>query len=233
MPPGANFTEEELSILSDVDLNDSRDMLQNIPSNASILFPHDIPCSSPLVPNSYSINQKEDQSPSVVENIPGNTPIQHNNIEGGCDITPVPSPYSSFASSPINFELNDSPVVASPATDINDITFSPSSNIKPRKRISCAKKDKGSLRQRFQNKWKDQERKYNVNRGLKYVSRNGRVHGKKIMKSPCPATCRKKCSEKITENIRQRIFDTFWSLGDHSRQWDFLARYAVKAEKKE
>ncbi|XP_037300938.1 uncharacterized protein LOC119191153, partial [Manduca sexta] len=52
------------------------------------------------------------------------------------------------------------------------------------------------------------------------------------MKTSCPVTCRKKCSEKLTEDIRQRIFDMFWSIGDHSRQWDFLARYAVRAEKK-
>lgn len=137
LPPDANFTEEELSILDDVDLNDSKDVLQNIPSNASILFPDDIPCSSPWVSNSDNRTQKGDRSPSFIENT------------------------------------------------------------------------------------------------LEYVSRNGRVHGKRIMKTSCPVTCRKKCSEKLTEDIRQRIFDMFWSIGDHSRQWDFLARYAVRAKKKD
>ncbi|KAH9643194.1 hypothetical protein HF086_012856 [Spodoptera exigua] len=235
LPPDANFTEEELSILDDVDLNDSKDVLQNIPSNASILFPDDIPCSSPwLSTGDHNRTQNGDRSPSVIENTPGNSPIQSNFIiENYCDITPVPSPYNSFAPSPVNFELFDSPAVTTPASDINDITYSPCNNDKRRrKRISIAKKDKGRLRERFQKKWKDQERKYNVNRGLEYVSRNGRVHGKRNMKTSCPITCRKKCSEKLTEDIRQRIFDRFWSIGDHSRQWDFLARYAIRAEKK-
>ncbi|CAF4819823.1 unnamed protein product [Pieris macdunnoughi] len=223
LPPDANFTEEELSILDDIDLNDSKDVLQNVPSNASILFPDDIPCSSPWVSNVDNRIQKGDRSPSVIENTPDHSPFQNRIIENYCDITPVPSPYNSFAPSPVNFQLIDSPAVASPASDINDITYSPSNIAKSRKRISQAKKDKGRLRERFHKKWKDQERKYNVNRGLEYVSRNGRVHDKKIMKSSCPATCRKKCSEKLTENIRQRIFDMFWSIGDHSRQWDFLA----------
>ncbi|KAH9643177.1 hypothetical protein HF086_010629 [Spodoptera exigua] len=235
LPPDANFTEVELSVLDDVDLNDSKDVLQNIPSNASILFPDDIPCSSPWLSNGdHNRTQNGDRSPSVIENTPGNSPIQSNFIiENYCDITPVPSPYNSFAPSPVNFELFDSPAVATPASDINDITYSPCINDKGRrKRISIAKKDKGRLRERFQKKWKDQERKYNVNRGLEYVSRNGRVHGKRNMKTSCPITCRKKCSEKLTEDIRQRIFDRFWSIGDHSRQWDFLARYAIRAEKK-
>ncbi|KAF9411132.1 hypothetical protein HW555_009994 [Spodoptera exigua] len=225
LPPDANFTEEELSILDDVDLNDSKDVLQNIPSNASILFPDDIPCSSPwLLNGDHNRTQNGDRSPSVIENTPGNSPIQSNFIiENYCDITPVPSPYNSFDPSPVNFELFDSPAVAAPASDINGITYSPCNNDKRRrKRISIAKKDKGRLRERFQKKWKDQERKYNVNRGLEY--RN--------IKTSCPITCRKKCSEKLTEDIRQRIFDMFWSIGDHSRQWDFLARYAIRAEKK-
>lgn len=178
LPPDANYTEEELSILDDVDLNDSKDVLQQIPSNVSILFPDDIPCSSPWVPNGdHNKTQDGDRSPSVIENTPGNSPIQSNFItENYCDITPVPSPYNSFAPS-----------------DINDITYSPCNNDKRRrKRISIAKKDKGRLRERFQKKWKDQERKYNVNRGLEYVSRNGRVHGKRNMKTSCPVTCRKK-----------------------------------------
>lgn len=190
MPPGANFTENELSILDDVDLNDTRDLLQNIPSNASMLFPDDIPCSSPLVSDINNRHQLRDQSPSIIENTPGNSPIHINSIENDCDITPVPSEYNSFAPSPTNFEFIESPAVATPASDINDITYSPSNIVNCRKRSSARKRDKGRLRERFEKKWKDQERKYNVNRGLEYVSRNGRNHDKRIMKPPCPTNCR-------------------------------------------
>ncbi|XP_050672766.1 uncharacterized protein LOC126970716 [Leptidea sinapis] len=80
--------------------------------------------------------------------------------------------------------------------------------------------------------WKDEVRKQNVNRGLQYISRNGKVHNKKLLKPSCPTTCRKKCYEKISGETRSKIFKTFWDIGDHSRQWDFLTKYATKEIKK-
>lgn len=56
------------------------------------------------------------------------------------------------------------------------------------------------------------------------------INAKKKMGAPCK--CRNKCSEKIDEETRKRIFDEYWSLGDHSRQWGFVARFIVISDKK-
>ncbi|XP_060802038.1 protein tramtrack, beta isoform isoform X4 [Amyelois transitella] len=79
---------------------------------------------------------------------------------------------------------------------------------------------------------KDEIRKRNANRGLPYVSRNGKVRSQRLLKPPCPATCRRKCYKKISEEDRLKIFKKFWDIGDHSRQWIFLTKYASKHTKK-
>ncbi|XP_022823359.1 uncharacterized protein LOC111354251 [Spodoptera litura] len=52
LPSGANFIQEELSILDDIDLEDTDILLQNLPSNSSI-FPNDIPEFSPTPDNKH------------------------------------------------------------------------------------------------------------------------------------------------------------------------------------
>lgn len=150
------------------------------------------------------------------------------------DDTPMPSPYVDFcpATYCVDTYCLDSSV-STPATYVTD-TDSPvtTPTSRNRKRISGTKKDKGRQRERFMKEWKDEVRKWNVNRRLQYTSRNGKVYNKKLLKSPCPSTCRKKCSEKISEENRANVFKMFWNIGDHSRQWDFLTKYATKNMKK-
>lgn len=38
----------------------------------------------------------------------------------------------------------------------------------------------------------------------------------------CTEKCRYKCHEKIKEEERKQIFNSYWSLGSHERQWDFI-----------
>jgi len=52
----------------------------------------------------------------------------------------------------------------------------------------------------------------------------------KKMGAPCK--CRNICFEKIDEKTCKSIFDKYWSLGDHSRQWHIVARYVVISDKK-
>jgi len=41
-----------------------------------------------------------------------------------------------------------------------------------------------------------------------------------------------KCSEKISEETCKELFSYYWSLGDKSRQWNFVARYVKILDKK-
>lgn len=47
-----------------------------------------------------------------------------------------------------------------------------------------------------------------------------------------PCKCKLKCYNKVSEYLRRIIFNEYLSLGDHSRQWDYIARYARTSEKK-
>lgn len=232
--------------------------LSDLPSNLSI-FSNDI-CEFSPVPNKKDFTEEPCNitgtlvpKPSEIEDSQANTPnqsfcenmnilnfnVKENPSTSNCHEkinydTPMPSPYFDFCPESLCVDaycLDSS--VSTPATYGND-TDSPVSTptSRSRKRISGTKKDKGRQRERFMKDWKDEVRKRNVNRGLQYTSRNGKVHNKKLLKSPCPATCRKKCSEKISEENRAKIFKMFWNIGDHSRQWDFLTKYATKHMKK-
>lgn len=43
------------------------------------------------------------------------------------------------------------------------------------------------------------------------------------MKLPCGNKCRIKCSEQINEEERQKLFDSYWALGDIAQQWQFIS----------
>ncbi|KAF9420934.1 hypothetical protein HW555_002917 [Spodoptera exigua] len=180
----------------------------------SSIFPNDIPEFSPTPDNKHFTEEPSNNigtcylltlhrhnfEPNIKEN-----PSTSNYYEKSDDDTPMPSPYIDFCASPICVDvlyLDNS--VATPATQVND-TDSPVST-PTFQRHRCLKD------------WKDDVRKRNVNRGLHYISRNGKVHNKKLLKPSCPTT--------------SKIVKTFWDIGHHSRQWDFLTKYATKAMKK-
>ncbi|XP_064072414.1 uncharacterized protein LOC113393037 isoform X1 [Vanessa tameamea] len=83
----------------------------------------------------------------------------------------------------------------------------------------------GRKRQHRHGEWKDVKRKYLKNLGKEYLSRNGISRDAKTLKNPCPATCRLRCSEKINAQEREHILKWFWQLGDHSKQWDYIASH--------
>ncbi|KAJ8718901.1 hypothetical protein PYW07_016457 [Mythimna separata] len=78
--------------------------------------------------------------------------------------------------------------------------------------------------------WLDEKRKFNVNRGLEYMSRSGKLRQQRKIKTACK--CPKKCFEKIKESARCTIFKNYWEIGDHTRQWDFITKYVSRLDKK-
>jgi hypothetical protein len=47
----------------------------------------------------------------------------------------------------------------------------------------------------------------------------------------CNLNCRLKCVDKVSDEFRKILFADYWALGDHSRQWDFIARYVKVSNK--
>jgi len=69
----------------------------------------------------------------------------------------------------------------------------------------------------------DVKRKKLLNSGQKHFSRNGKKKAKE-MGPPCPLSCRLKCSSKVNEEERKLLFNLYWALGDHTRQWDYISK---------
>lgn len=40
-----------------------------------------------------------------------------------------------------------------------------------------------------------------------------------------PCKCNKKCAEKFTTEQRESIFQTFYQLGNHEHQWQYIVRH--------
>ncbi|CAG4946020.1 unnamed protein product [Colias eurytheme] len=128
-----------------------------------------------------------------------------------------------------NSTIPDSPTASlSNVEDIASPPSTPSSSSSKQKR-SDVMKEKSRKIHRLESK--DNQRKYRVNRGLEYISRKGKVNPRKKLKPPCPQSCRQQCYNKISEESRQKIFDLFWSIGDHRRQWEFITKYIEKVPK--
>jgi len=78
--------------------------------------------------------------------------------------------------------------------------------------------------------WKGVKSKTELNLGLEHKNRSGKNKIAKTMGLPCK--CRMKCFDKISEDNRKTVFTEYWGLGDHVRQWDFIARCVRIQEKK-
>ena len=56
------------------------------------------------------------------------------------------------------------------------------------------------------------------------------MRAERRMKSPCGQKCRLKCSTKIDEETRRTIFDSYWDLGELSKQRQFVANSITPIE---
>ncbi|CAB3241243.1 unnamed protein product [Arctia plantaginis] len=237
LPPSASLVAEEMSFINQViDFSDPDDIfdvtpsvenlyrnLSNIPSD----FDSCTSCSNVQTVTAivHNVQEREPCELAPISELIVSKPNNfcQDEIES---ITLMPSPSVSFSSTCPQTE-REIDTFSHIDSDYTDTPLSSPANIK---RKSQKKKDTGRLRERFQNKWLDNKRKYNLNRGLEYMSRTGKTHEKKEMKAACK--CPRKCSEKIEETARYETFKKFWELGDHTRQWDFITKYVSKLEKK-
>lgn len=127
-------------------------------------------------------------------------------------------------------ELCDIPSVNSLISVSVSEPETPNTHVVNRKRTF--KQDPGKKRKRHVNQWTDIRRKFLKNSGQKHISKKGKEMPAKTMKSSCPLTCKLKCSIHFKEEIRQLIFDKFWKLSDHSKQWEYINKFTKKVEKR-
>lgn len=106
------------------------------------------------------------------------------------------------------------------------------SETKTKKRKIIPKEKLTRKRTRNKEEWIDVKSKTKFNFGEEHLNRSGKLKEAKQMGQPCKLTCRYKCVEKVSDEIRKKLFTDYWKLGDHSRQWDFIARY-IKLSNKE
>ncbi|XP_041968420.1 uncharacterized protein LOC121725482 [Aricia agestis] len=120
-----------------------------------------------------------------------------------------------------------------PGTSLLSIQSPPSVASTTRSRINNNenKKDKGRGRRVHKDQWKDVKRKLNRNTGKCYFSRDGTERPGRIIKAFCNK-CKFHCPQKFTDELRKKIFDSFWSIGNNVRQWDFISKYCKKINKR-
>lgn len=78
-------------------------------------------------------------------------------------------------------------------------------------------------RQRNMNEWKQVISKRLKNSGQEYTTKRGKIVAAKSILPPCPDKCRLSCSTKVSSEDRNTMFQSYWELGTHMRQRDFLA----------
>ncbi|KAF9406807.1 hypothetical protein HW555_012946 [Spodoptera exigua] len=79
--------------------------------------------------------------------------------------------------------------------------------------------------------WIDTKRKLLQNLGKKHLSRKGKEQKGKDMRPSCD-NCKFKCDTKISEESRKQVFDLFWGLGNHVKQWEFIGKYTKRHMKR-
>lgn len=85
-------------------------------------------------------------------------------------------------------------------------------------------------RRRCPENWIDIKRKYLVNSGQQYISRNGKIRNKVELRPIFLTSCKFKCFEKFNTVTRQNIFNNFWALADHTRT--FINKFTKKINKR-
>lgn len=167
-------------------------------------------------------------------------------IEPSFDMTPMPSPNNDFlkyvacTSTPLfsnvsNCEADNNCSSSSSRANtplLSNVSSQDSSVCSSNESTPSSSKIIGRKRRRRRDEWKDIKRKCLKNMGKAYLSRNGVQRDGKILKQPCPVTCRLKCFQKFDAQQRERIFNSFWRIGDHCRQWDYIVNHTEVGDTK-
>ena len=125
--------------------------------------------------------------------------------------------------------------IKTPSKQTNITSKSPQVRVTPHKDASYkSPKRKKLFRKRIakQKEWKSQIRKENRARGKAYVGKLGKSFTARAVQPVDCSKCRLKCSEKIEEEQRQIIFETYWELGDYSKQRHFICTHVEQNEPK-
>ncbi|XP_022824803.1 uncharacterized protein LOC111355254 [Spodoptera litura] len=229
LPASCTFNESDwnnLKELVDEELSSDRNLVQEE------LHSFNIPSVRPC--NSLIIEESPEQSSSVIMDSRETTPVPSPKLNFGSPI-PSTSPPRNEVQEPVPSEqLGENYVEPTPSVD-SYITVSecnsPCSSI-GNKRKRTFKTNPGKKRSSCPEKWIDNKRKHLLNSGQQYVSRNGNIKNKKELRPVCSSSCKMKCSEKFDTDIRKNIFNKFWELADHTRQWEFINNFTEKNNKK-
>ncbi|CAB3235363.1 unnamed protein product [Arctia plantaginis] len=149
--------------------------------------------------------------------------------ESSLDETPMPSPNNVATSTPVFRHLSVCDTEEQTSSGVSRSNTPQLSNTSGQDSSDCSSNEPSGRirrkRQRRYDEWKDIKRKRLKNLGKAYLSRNGVLRDGKILKPPCPITCRLKCYQKFNAQDRNRIFTSFWQIGDHCRQWDYIVNH--------
>lgn len=225
-----DYTEEEWRILKDIyddntafpipqeedktnkTLTDSHNFIFD--SKEGTLMP------SPMQGPDFVARSPVTEDPAEVLN-KENTPIQL--FPSGRDLRIETMP--TVTNSPVNL-----PSVSS-LISISDNEYTPTSSTS-HKRKPTYKTDPGRKRKRHVKEWVDVRRKILTNSGQQYISKRGKTVAAKTIKPACPQTCKLQCTKYFTQDFRKNIFDEFWRLSDHTKQWEYINKFTHRFDKK-
>ncbi|XP_073952058.1 uncharacterized protein [Choristoneura fumiferana] len=220
--PYNDCTEEEWSVLQDI--YDNAFPASQAESGDDVILGSEegTPMPSPSSGQDFYIETHSTENPVNTpnkEDMPTSSPIPNQDVH-------VDSP-QAVNQDPVNIPSVNS-LISIPE---NENPFTPNSSTS-RKRKATYKADPGRKRKRHINQWIDTRRKLLTNSGNQYVSKRGKTVPAKTLKQACPATCKLKCSESFTEEIRKNIFDEYWKLSDHSKQWAYINKFTKRYPKR-
>lgn len=216
LPHLGNETLEQILVDDDI-----QDTFLSITTSAEIHNPHVSPAKSIVCSPLRSNTPMPPDMISFGTELHGLNPISEDNV------------VSIFSSHPTSSSIFGTDTSAtSSASGASSECSSPSSTVMSgRKRrkftIDVTKKRRKCRKEN----WIDTRRKLLLNRGEKHLSRNGKEQKEKDMRPSC-YNCIFKCCTKVSEEKRKRIFDLFWGLGNHVKQWEFIGKYTKRHTKK-
>ena len=143
---------------------------------------------------------------------------------------PVPNEEDSNENQDVNQEeeqrkSDDAMEDESPAPSPKSVPPSTSKKTTPRKSakfVTPVKKKLSRRRKSTPEGWKKNVRKQLHLTGKAYTSSSGKLVESKCVQPVNCEKCRFKCNSKFPHGQRERIFNSFWSLGSYERQKDFV-----------
>ncbi|CAG9791657.1 unnamed protein product [Diatraea saccharalis] len=122
-----------------------------------------------------------------------------------------------------SLNINDNQSNPSTSTSINRWTCE--NDIENNSQNSNSGKKMSRKRKRDPATWNDRVNKTLKNSGKKYIGcRNKKEFPEKTMITT-GCSCKKKCGNLISSEEREEIFKSYYRLGDHERQWQFIVQH--------